>query len=414
MIQFSETVLKNGLKVLAHSDKSSPLVAVNILYKVGSRNEHKDQTGIAHLFEHLMFSGSKNAPNFDEPLQLAGGENNAFTNADVTNFYNVVPAENIETALWLESDRMVDLDLSEKNLSIQKKVVIEEFGETTLNKPYGDTWHHVSKMCYKSYPYRWPTIGFTPDHISSVTRENALNFYKEFYKPNNAVLSISGNIDASEALVLAEKWFGDIPSSKDPITNFQIEKNQEQQRSKTVYGNVPSPSIIIAFPMPDRRHPDFYAYDILSDILGLGKSNRLYKNLVIDNKICSQITTYITGTDGPGLFVFDGKPNPGISAEEMIQAVWDQLEILKNEAIDAKELQKIKNSVISHMAYSETSILSKAISLCYFENVGNVNLINNQIELYEAVDVAKIQLISNELFQHNKSNILMYLPSEKE
>ncbi len=413
MIHFKETVLKNGLKVIAHQDKTSPLVAVNVLYKVGSRNENPNQTGIAHLFEHLMFSGSENVDDFDQPLQIAGGENNAFTNADITNYYDVVPAENIETALWLESDRMASLNLSEKNVNVQKKVVLEEFSETCLNKPYGDTWHYLSEMCYKRYAYRWPTIGLNPKHVESITRNDALAFYAKFYKPNNAILSISGNIEEEHAFELARKWFDSIPGSEIEPTVFENEIEQTQKQVKTVYGDVPNTNVILAFPMPNRLHPDYYSYDILSDILGMGKSNRLHLDIVENKALCSQISTYVSGTDGPGLFIIDAKPNPGVAVDDLLDAIWKVLNELTKVLITQNELQKVKNGVISHMAYSETSVLSKAISLAYFENIGDVHLINRQIELYSEITAEKIKAISQHLFQVNKSNVLIYCPREK-
>ncbi len=413
MVTFQEKKLSNGLKVISHYDKTSPLAIVNVLYKVGSRNEHSSQTGIAHLFEHLMFSGSKHVEDFDLPLQEVGGENNAFTNADITNYYDIIPSENIETALWLESDRMKFLDLSDNNVAIQKKVVIEEFNETCLNRPYGDLWHHVSDLCYQKYPYKWPTIGFTPEHVSSISKENALDFYARFYDPSNATISITGNIENDKAFDLVNKWFGDFKSNQTVQPLLGKEPTQTSKRTKTVYGKVPTASIMLAFPMHPRIHPDYYTYDLLSDVLGYGKTSRFYKKYVIEQSIFSSINVYITGTHGPGLFIIEAKPADGISIDQCRDTIWKELSFLKKEGVTTYELQKIKNSLVSHMAFSETSILNKAMSLAYFDSIGNTQLINDQMTAYDGVSTSQMLRISKELFTEEKTNEIIYLPIEQ-
>ncbi len=413
MVTFQEKKLSNGLTVITHYDKSSPLAIVNVLYKVGSRNEQAKQTGMAHLFEHLMFSGSKHVEDFDLPLQEVGGENNAFTNCDITNYYDIVPAENIETALWLESDRMKFLDLSDKNVDIQKKVVIEEFGETCLNRPYGDLWHHVSDLCYQKYPYKWPTIGYTPEHVESISKANALDFYEQFYEPSNATIAITGNISNDKAFDLVNKWFGDFDSNHEVKSLESDEPDQTAKRSRTVYGNVPTASIMMAFPMHQRIHPDYYAHDLLSDVLGYGKTSRFYKKYVIDQAIFTSVNIYITGTHGPGLFIIEAKPAEGVSIDQCRETIWNELELLKKEGVTDYELQKIKNSLVSHMAFSETSILNKAMSLAYFDSIGSTQLINDQMAAYAKVSTDQMLRISRSLFTEQKTNEIIYLPIEQ-
>lgn len=413
MVPYSEKTLANGLKVICNYDPTSPLVAVNTLYKVGSRDERATKTGLAHLFEHLMFSGSKNIEDFDTPLQAAGGENNAFTNCDITNYYDILPAENIETALWLESDRMGFLDLSEENVRVQKKVVLEEFLETCLNRPYGDLWHHVSDLCYTKYPYKWPTIGFNPDHISDIKRSDCLAFYDTFYHPSNASLTFSGNIEDHKAFELADKWFSDLKAKEIKPREYPKDERQQSARSKIVYGQVPTPSILIAFPMADRSHSDYYRYDLLSDIWGYGKTATFYKKYVLDEPKFSSLSIYISGTQGPGLFIIEGKPAPGVTIEECKDIIWSEIHDQREKGIAGYDLEKVKNSLLSHMAFSETSILNKAMSLAYFDSIGDTALINDQMNAYMAVTAEDLNRIIREKFTLDQSNEVIYLPLEK-
>lgn len=412
MIRFEKFTLSNGLKVLVHEDKNTPLVAVNVLYNVGSKDENPSRTGFAHLFEHLMFGGSLNVPDFDGPIQNAGGENNAFTNCDITNFYNLVPANNIEVALWLESDRMMQLAFSEKSLEVQKKVVIEEFKETTLNKPYGDFWHKMSSLVYKDHPYKWPTIGLIPDHIADANLDDVKAFFYKFYRPNNAILSISGNVDFNEIKSLVEKWFEPIPSGEDYYRSLPQEKAQNEKRSLNVEADVPSNAIYIAFPMPGRASKEFPIYDLLSDVLSGGPSSRFEKDLVKPATHFMQLYAYVTGTIDQGLFLVEGKLLPGVDMEESIALIWKSLEEMKEELVATREMEKIKNKYLSSMIFSDVSILNKAINLAFYELIGNADLINQQEEMYNAVSAEDIQRVAKDLFVDSKSNEIQYLIKE--
>jgi predicted Zn-dependent peptidase len=412
MVEFTRTVLPNGLRVLVHEDHTTPLAAVNITYYVGSRDEQDDKTGFAHLFEHLMFAGSKNVPDFDDPLQRAGGENNAFTTNDYTTFYEIVPADNLEVAFWLESDRMLALSISKKSLDVQRKVVVEEFKETCLNEPYGDCWHHLSEMTYHVHPYRWPVIGLTPEHIESATVEDVRSFYRNWYTPSNAVLSVAGHVRTEDVLLLAEKWFADIPSGPSMKHNTSPEPPQTASVRKEVRSNVPVPAVYIAFRTPARLELDFYAVDLLSDILAQGHSSRLYRRLLKEKQVFSQIDAYITSNIDPGLLVIEGRPADGVSIDDAIAAVWEELDLLKNEAIDERELKKIQHRFESTIVFSETSILNKAQNLGFYEILDRAELMNEEVDTYLAVTPADMQRVAGELFRHEASATLVYLPIE--
>lgn len=411
MIDYKRKVLSNGLSIVVHEDTSTPLVAVNILYKVGSKNEDPAKTGFAHLFEHLMFSGSKNAPEFDEPIQQAGGESNAFTNNDCTNFYEIVPAENIETVLWLESDRMKYLVCDEDAFSVQQKVVIEEFKETTLNQPYGDVWHTISDTVYQNHPYKWPTIGKIPKHIEDATLAEVQSFYKKYYRPNNAILSIAGNISPDKAFELAEKWFGDIEPGVKIQANWQADGPQNAANRISKKSNVPLRSMYLSFHMGDRFSKDFYVCDIISDILSGGRSSRFYQRLVQDKELFSYIDAYISGTVEPGLFLIEAKPNEKISVEEGTTAIWNELEDLKAGNLSEIELDKVKNKIESALVFSEVNALNKAINIAYFEMIGDVSLINKQTQLYQEVSIADVVRISNKIFKESNYTEIVYLPN---
>lgn len=410
MVEYKRVVLSNGLKVLLHQDFSTPMAAVNVLYDVGSRDEHPDRTGFAHLFEHLMFGGSVNAPDFDDPIQSAGGENNAFTNTDITNFYELIPAENIETALWLESDRMLQLAFSQQALDTQKKVVIEEFKETCLNQPYGDMWHHLSAMAYTTHPYKWPTIGAKIDHIADASLDEVIHFFQTHYGPNNAVLVIAGPLTYDLSLSLAEKWFGDIPPIGLKPRLLPQEPPQVTPRTVELQSKVPAPAIYMGFKMSNRKHRDFYALDLLSDVLANGRSSRFYKILHKQKGLFSTIDAFISGTVDPGLFIIEGKPTDGVSIENAKSAIWEQLEELKCNPLNSNELDKLKNKTISSMVYSEVSVLNKAISLAYFESLGDAELINSEVQSYTEVISDDIQRVAQKLFTPERLNEIIYLP----
>jgi predicted Zn-dependent peptidase len=387
------------------------MVAINVLYDVGSKDEDRNRTGFAHLFEHLMFGGSANIPDFDGPIQLAGGENNAFTNTDITNFYDLLPAQNIETGLWLESDRMMQLDFSEKALNVQKKVVVEEFKETCLNVPYGDLWHHLSALAYKDHPYQWPTIGRIPEHIQEAQLDDVKSFFNRFYCPQNAILVIAGNVVPNDAYRLTEKWFSQIEPGPKNIRNLPQEKIQTEYRFRKVNADVPLPMITLGFHMPDRLHPDYYVYDLLSDVLANGVSSRFYRRLVMDNPIFSDLDAFITGTNEAGLFVITGKPLPDKNIADIKKLLWKELHDLQDIKIEDRELQKLKNKAESNLVLSEISILHKAMSLAYFEMLGDVEEINRESEKYQQITIEDIQRVARLTFRKENCSEVMYLPA---
>jgi predicted Zn-dependent peptidase len=408
MIDFKRYKLDNGLKILVHEDKSSPLVAFNLSFNVGSRDETSDRTGMAHLFEHLMFSGSENVKDFDEIMQLAGGENNAFTNCDMTSFYDIIPAENIETVFWLESDRMMSLNLNQRSLDIQKKVVIEEFKETCLNEPYGDMWHHLTEMAYHQHPYKWPTIGKEIDHVKKVALAESRKFFHTYYQPNNAILSIAGNIDPERVYSLAQEWFGEIPSREVPLRMYRIEPVQEEKRFKEIVAEVPLNTFFTAFHMCGRNDPLYYASDLLSDIFASGRSSRFFQNLYKGKGLFSQIDAYISASFDPGLMIIEGRPEKGIDLSAASDAVWEEFEKLKQDGITKDELEKVKNKAVSGLVFAEVNILNKAINLAYYELLGDAEMINQQKSNYQKVSAEEIHAAAKEILQESNECTLFY------
>jgi zinc protease len=416
MIDFKRVVLENGLRVLVHEDNSTPVVAVNLLYDVGSRDENPERTGFAHLFEHLMFSGSKNAKEFDTFIQQAGGESNAFTNTDMTNFYATVPAENLETLLWLESDRMLALNINNKALNTQRKVVVEEFKETTLDEPYGDVWHHLSDMVYKKHPYRWPVIGLEPRHIEEATLTDVQDFYKKHYTPNNAIIVVTGNLEKAgntEGVIRkVEKWFGDIPKGDVPARNLPKEPQQKKSVRKIVEANVPVEALYLAFRSPDRLDKAYYATDLLTDILSSGSSSRFYRRLLKEKRLFSEIDCYLTGSIDPGIILIEGKNTEGVTLEAAEEAIWAELETLKHELVSETELQKLKNKIESQQAFGDAGALNKAMNLAYFELIGNANLINEESGKYNVITAEDIQKAAQTIFRKENSSVLIYNPKK--
>lgn len=410
MIHFQKFTLPNGLRLLVHEDKSTPLVAVNTLYDVGSRDENPERTGFAHLFEHLMFGGSKHIKKFDDIVQHAGGESNAFTSFDITNFYITLPAQNIETAFWLESDRMLALNINKKTLSTQQKVVVEEFKETTLDEPYGDVWHHLNAMIWEKHPYKTPIIGEKPEHIAEATLGDVKSFYKKYYCPNNAIITVAGNVNAQEVLTQVEKWFGEIPKGETPTRKMPEEAPQNAQKRKVVDGNVPISMLYMTFHAPARTSPDYAASDVLTDILANGTSSRLYRRLLKEKRIFSEIDCYVLGLIDPSAIVIEGKPAEGVTLETAEAAVWEELEALKNTVISDDELQKHKNRLESQQAFSALGALHKALNLAFYELIGEPERINTEIEQYLALTPQYLHQVANEIFTVEKSCILHYLP----
>ncbi|MBK9582359.1 MAG: insulinase family protein [Saprospiraceae bacterium] len=408
MIAFERIVLGNGLTVIIHEDFSTPMVAVNVVYNVGSKHEDPNHTGFAHLFEHLMFGGSKHIPDFDTPIQDAGGENNAFTNTDLTNFYEVLPAQNVETALWLESDRMLQLRFSKKSLNTQKKVVIEEFKETCLNEPYGDMWHHLSALCYTRHPYQWPTIGKHLDHIADATIDQVVVFFEQYYKPENAVVVLAGNITISKGFELVQKWFGDIPKGNFKKNALEVEPVQSTPRQKVLTQNVPHEAIYQGYHMGTRLSDSYYACDLLSDVLANGRSSRFYQKLYKEQQLFSTIDAFISGTTDPGLFIIEGKTMPSISIDQAKDAIRTELNILQNDKIPDRELTKLKNAVESSLTFSEVSALNKAISLAYFEVLGDANLINEEAKRYQEITADDLRDTAQNVFKPENCSEVIY------
>ena len=414
MVKFNRFKLDNGLRVIVHEDHTTPMAVLNILYDVGARDENPEQTGFAHLFEHLMFGGSINIPNYDEPLQRVGGENNAFTSNDITNYYITLPSANLETAFWLESDRMLYLAFSKKSLEVQRNVVIEEFKQRYLNQPYGDVWLKLRPLVYKKHPYRWATIGEKIEHIENAKIEDVKAFFKKHYNPQNAIMVVGGDVTLAQVKELSEKWFAPIPAGEKYHRNLPQEPEQHDERRETVTAKVPLNDVYIAFQMEGRLDPSYYATELMSDILSRGHSSRLYKSLVKEQQIFSEVHAYITGSLDTGMFVFEGKPLENISVEQAETAIWEQLEILKSEEISADELTKVKNKTESTMIFSEMSLLEKGMNLAWSELLGDADIINHETEKYLAVTTANIKEQANKLFRRENSSTLIYLAEKSE
>ncbi|MBD9179097.1 MAG: insulinase family protein [Odoribacter splanchnicus] len=410
MINFSRTILQNGLTVICNTDKSTPFVSVNVLYKVGSRNERDDKTGFAHLFEHLMFGGSVHIEDYDRHVQLAGGDSNAFTTNDYTNYYITIPATNIETALWLESDRMAGLNFSQHALDVQKQVVIEEFKQRYLNNPYGDIWLKLRPLAYKVHPYRWATIGKSPEQIEQATLDDVKDFFHRFYAPDNAIVSLSGNIDSDKALQLVEKWFGDIPPAQAPQQIIPAEPEQTGERRLEVPGNaVPADAIYKVYHMGTRNSDNFYICDIISDILSNGQSSRLYVNLIKNSNLFSGIDAYVSGDTDPGLFIFSGKLSEGTDIREAEKAILNEIDKFIRDEITERDVQKVINKTEARISYSEINYQSKASNLAFFEFLGNIDLINAEGSRYAEVTTAKIKKTASRLFRPENCSTLCYL-----
>lgn len=412
MVDFSRFTLSNGLRVLVHEDDTTPMAVLNILYDVGARDEEKDKTGFAHLFEHLMFGGSVNIPSYDEPLQRVGGENNAFTSNDITNYYITLPATNIETAFWLESDRMLSLAFSEKSLETQRNVVCEEFKQRYLSQPYGDVWLKLRPLAYKTHPYQWATIGQDLAQIENAAMDDVKAFFKKHYNPQNAIMVVGGNVKAEEIKVLAEKWFGTIPAGDKYVRNLPKELVQTEERKETITADVPLNAFYMAFKMPERKHIDYQAYDLMSDILSQGQSSRLYNSLLKEKQLFSEIHAYITSSLDEGLFVVEGKLSEGIVMEDAEAAVWEELYKIAAEEVTETELTKVKNKSESIMVFAEMSLLDKAMNLAYYELLGDAADLNTEIDKYLAVTAPKIQHAAKQTFVREQCSTLYYLTAK--
>jgi zinc protease len=408
MIQYDRFQLANGLRVLVHEDVSTPMAVVNVLYDVGARDEDPGRTGFAHLFEHLMFGGSVNIADFETPLQMAGGENNAYTTNDFTNYYIQLPAENIETAFWLESDRMLSLAFSEKSLDVQKKVVCEEFKEHYINKPYGEVWFKMRELVYKRHPYRWMTIGSELSHIEQAKLKDVKEFFFKYYRPVNAILVVAGNVKTEQVRGLAEKWFGELPPGEKYVRDLPREPKQHEIRRLELKADVPLDALYKCYPMASRTDPGYYTADLITEILGGGGSSRLHQALVKEKKLFSHIECHHTGSVDPGLVVIEGKLIKGVSLPDADKAVEEEIEKVKTEQIGEKELTKVKNKTESAIVFEDMSVMNRANSLAIYELLGDANMMNTELERYQAVTAGEMLALSRELFDPNNSNTLYY------
>lgn len=409
MIQFEKFSLANGLRVIVHQDLSTPMAVMNIMYDVGARDEDPDRTGFAHLFEHLMFGGSVHVPSYDEPLQMAGGENNAYTTNDVTNYYIQLPAQNLETAFWLESDRMLSLAFEDKSLATQRKVVCEEFKEHYLTKPYGDVWHKMRELAYTKHPYRWMTIGKELSHVENAALADVKNFFFKYYRPVNAVLVVAGNVQTERIRELAEKWFGDIPAGEPYRRNLPEEPPQTAPRKQVIKARVPLDAIYKCWHMPGRLDRRYYIIDLLSDILGGGASSRLYQSLIKEKKLFSSIECHHFGSTDAGLLVIEGKLVKGVQVELAEQAIEEELEKIRTTLVSDAELQKVKNKTESMIAFEDMSVMSRANSLAYYEVLGDAAWMNFELEKYGSVTPEDIQQESRLTFRVENSSTIHYL-----
>jgi len=408
MISYNRFVLDNGLRVLVHEDTTTPMAVVNILYDVGARDENPEKTGFAHLFEHLMFGGSMHIKDYDEPLQRAGGENNAYTTNDLTNYYCQLPAENIETAFWLESDRMLSLAFNKKSLEVQRKVVCEEFKEHYINKPYGDAWHKMRELAYTTHPYKWMTIGKNLEHIEQAKLDDVKAFFFKHYRPVNAILVVAGNVKTEDVKKLAEKWFGNIDSGEKYIRNLPQEPRQTTPKMLSVKADVPLDAFYKTWHMPGRMDAGYHAADLITDILGGGGSSRLFQSLVKEKRLFSNIECYHFGSLDTGLLTIEGKLVRGVDMQHAELVIEEELAKLRTLNVSEEELQKVKNKTESTIAFEDITVMSRANSLAFYELIGDASLINQELSKYNAVTVEDIQHYSHEIFDAGNSNVLYY------
>jgi len=406
MISFNRFQLANGLKVIHHFDATTPIAVVNTLFDVGARDESEEKTGFAHLFEHLMFGGSANIADFDGPLQVAGGESNAFTSNDITNYYDTLPVQNIETALWLESDRMRALAFSDKSLEVQRNVVIEEFKQRYLNQPYGDVWLELRPLAYQVHPYKWATIGKKIEHIEEATMEDVKHFFHKHYTPSNAILCIAGNISLEETKSLVEKWYGDIPSHPKPERILPAEPKQTEFRELTIERTVPTDAFYYAFKMPERKSYEYYVADFISDALGRNESSRLYNKLKKELQLVSNISAYVTGSSDEGLLVVSGKLNDGISFEQLETELFKELEVFYASKMENTEKTKLYNKIRTAKEFQEQGLLNRAMNLCIYELLGDANGVNEETQLYQQITPEQIQQVAKEILRKENCSVL--------
>ncbi|MEO9968122.1 MAG: pitrilysin family protein [Reichenbachiella sp.] len=411
-MQYEKFTLDNGLQVVVHEDHSTKVAVLNVLYNVGSKDEDENKTGFAHLFEHLMFGGSANIPSYDEPLQKVGGENNAFTTPDYTNYYISVPSNNLETAFWLESDRMLSLAFDPESLEVQRKVVIEEFKQRYLDQPYGDAWLHMKPLAYKTHPYRWNTIGKEISHIENATMDDVKAFFRKFYLPNNAILVVAGDVKVAEIKELAKKWFGEIPGGADYVRDLPQEKAQLESQEKTIQGKVPMDAFYRAYHMPDRLDPNYHTIDLLSDIFGRGKSSRLYSSLVKDQNLLQSVSASITGSIDAGLLVISGKLKEGTSFDQVDLALDKEISRLLIDGLEKGELDKVKMKAESSHVFSEVELLNRAMSLAYYTLLGNTDLVNKEVDALQVVTETGLMEQAKKMLNKSNCSTLYYRRTE--
>jgi len=411
MVNYERLVLANGLRVLLHHSEDTPLVAVNLLFNAGSKFDPIDKSGLAHLFEHLMFAGTAAVPDFDEPVQIAGAENNAFTNSDYANYYSYGPYQNLETLLWLEADRLANLNVTRKAFETQRKVVIEELHESCLNVPYGDVWHRLLPLIYRNHPYKWPTIGLTEKEISSIRLSDVKSFYKRHYSVNSCILSIAGNFDAEETKRWIEKYYGDIlPSPLQPEPNSEFDFRDYHPQKVVVKSDVPVPAFFLAFPMPGRTSPDYYVLDLLSDLMSVGRSSIFYKTLIKGSEVLSAGDAFITGTHDTGLFIIEGKMSEGVSYSKAYGEIMNMIADIRSKAVDLKTMEKLKNGLESSVVFSEVSTMSKAMNLGYFELLGDVDLINSEPAKYQDITAEDLMRVTKKYLDESLVTSVIYYP----
>lgn len=413
MIPFSSFTLANGLQVLVHEDPTVDIAVMNILYDVGSRDEHPDKTGFAHLFEHLMFGGSVNIPSYDEPLQRVGGENNAFTNTDITNYYLTVPASNLETGFWLESDRMLSLSFEPRALEVQRSVVVEEFRQRYLSQPYGDVWLKLRPLAYHKHPYQWATIGKEIAHIENATLEDVKDFFFRYYRPDNAILVVAGKVEHNQVAALSEKWFGPIPAGNIQPRQLPAEPAQREKRTLDTSAHVPADALYKAYHMPGRFHPDYYAVEMLNDILSNGQSSRLIHKLVKEKEIFTSLSSHTMGSLDPGLWVVSGRVSQGVSLTDAEKEIDQLLEDVVTNGVRESELNKVKNQAESMMAFDEVDVMNRAMNLAFAALSGDPHRVNHEANMIRAVTTADVQRMAGEIFKETNSSVLYYRSNPK-
>lgn len=406
MIEFEKFTLDNGLRVIFHHDPTTPMAVVNTLYDVGAKDEDIERTGFAHLFEHLMFGGSVNIPDFDKPLQLAGGQSNAFTSNDITNYYNILPVENLETALWLESDRMLSLAFTDKSLEVQRNVVIEEFKQRYLNQPYGDTWLEFRPLAYEEHPYQWATIGKSIEQIERASMEEVKAFFEKHYGPQNAILCIAGNLELETVKQLVTKWYGTIPTRKKYVRDLPQESPQTKFKSKEIIRDVPNNMFYYGFKMPGKHQEGYYACDLISDILGRGKSSRLYNSLKKELNLVTSVSSFVLGSHDPGLLIVSGQLTDHATFEQIDEAVWAVLSQLIENSISQKEVKKNVNKFKTTKVFSDLGLLNKAMALCEHELLSDANQINEELKKYEQLTEEKLKRSAMSILKKSNCSLL--------